>query len=123
MAPNIISAFKLAKACAIMIDNEDYSSVGIHYIEVEWYEGDEGLKCSDAYWKDLFKCDPSTLYINWAAAMQIQFHVSELDQSFVGSREKWARSYIKAFVKSAEERCDKMYKTYVEPFKAYIAEI
>lgn len=121
-APNIISAYKLAQACALMIDNKDFTSVDIHYVEVEWIVEDEVLKCSDANWKDLFKSDPSSLYINWAAAMQIQFHVSDLGQSFRGTREQWARAYIKAFVKSAEARCAKMYKTYIEPFKKYIIE-
>ena len=119
-APNIISAYKLAQACALMIDNEDYSSIGIHYIEVEWKEEDGKLKCTNAHWKDLFKSNPSQLYINWAAAMQIQFHVSELDQSFEGSPELWARKYITAFVKSAEARCKKMYLTCILPFKKYV---
>ena len=52
--------------------------------------------------------------------MQIQFHVSELDQAFCGSREQWAREYIRVFVQSAEARCKKMYDTYVEPFKKYL---
>ena len=120
MPPNIISAYKLAKACALMIDNEDYDSVAIHYVEVEWKEEEEVLRCTDADWKDLFLSDPTTLYINWAAAMQIQFHVSDLDQAFEGNREQWARAYLSSFVKSAESRCAKMYETYVVPFKKYI---
>lgn len=122
MPPNIISAYKLAKACALMIDNEDYDSVAIHYVEVEWEEENDSLRCTDADWKDLFLSDPTTLYINWAAAMQIQFHVSDLDQSFEGDREQWAREYLTTFVKSAESRCKKMYETYVVPFKKYIIE-
>lgn len=120
MAPNIISAYKLVQGCALMIDNDDFFSVGIHYVEVEWLEERDNLRCINAHWRNLFRCDPSSLYINWAAAMQIQFHVSELDQSFDGTVEQWARAYIRAFVKSAEARCDKMYKTYVLPFKKYI---
>lgn len=120
MAPNIISAYKLAQACALMIDNGDFNSVDIHYLEVEWVEEGGMLKCSNANWKDLFKSNPASLYINWAAAMQIQFHVSELSQDFCGTRLQWARAYITAFVKSAEARCDKMYKTYVLPFKMYM---
>jgi len=48
MAPNIISAYKLAQACALMIDNNDFTSVGIHYVEVEWVVEDEILKCTNA---------------------------------------------------------------------------
>lgn len=120
MAPNIISAYKLAQACAIMLDNQDFSSVGIHYVEVEWLEEYSGLRCTNAHWRNLFQCNPSSLYINWAAAMQIQFHVSELDQSFDGTVEQWAKAYIGAFVRSAEARCEKMYRTYVLPFKKYL---
>lgn len=120
MPPNIISAYKLVQACALMIDNDDFRSVGIHYVEVEWQEQGDTLRCTAAHWRDLFKADPDTLYINWAAAMQIQFHVSELDQSYRSSTNEWAREYIRCFVASAENRCKKMYDTYVKPFKKYI---
>ena len=120
MPPNIISAYKLAKMCALMIDNEEYENVNIDYVEVDWIEQGGKLKCTDAHHGDLFKANPETLYINWAAAMQIQFHVSDLDQSWKGSREEWARHYLKAFVTSAEARCQKMRETYVTPFLEYI---
>ena len=32
MPPNIISAYKLAKACALMIDNEEYDNINIDYV-------------------------------------------------------------------------------------------
>lgn len=120
MPPNIISAYKLARACAIMLDNKDFDSVGIHYIEVEWQEEGNRLKCTDAHWRNLLSSTPENLYINWAAAMQIQFHVSELDQSFNADTKEWAKEYIRCFVNSAERRCKKMYDTYVEPFKKYL---
>ena len=74
------------------------------------------------YIGELFKANPNTLYINWAAAMQIQFHVSELDQSFKGNLKEWAKEYLKMFVKSAEHRIDIMHQKYVAPFKKYIEE-
>lgn len=120
MPPNIISAYKLAKTCAIMIDNNDYSSVGIHYVEIEWREFGEYLECCDACWKDLFKSCPTELYINWAAAMQIQFHVNELNQNFNYNIKEWAYEYLRCFVSSAEKRCQRMYDTYVRPFKKYL---
>ncbi len=52
--------------------------------------------------------------------MQVQFHVSDLDQSWKGSREEWARHYLKVFVISAETRCQKMHEMYVTPFLKYI---
>lgn len=120
MAPNIISAYKLARACAIMIDNNDYDSVGLHYIEVEWKEVGDKLKCVNSHWKNLFLCSPQSLYINWSAAMQIQFHVSSIDQNFTGDNESWAREYIRCFVESAETRRNKIYEKYIQPFKKYI---
>ena len=119
-APNIISAYKLAKMCAYMIDNEEYDKIGINYIEVDWKENDGKLECTNAHYANLFKATPNSLYINWAAAMQIQFHVSELDQSFNGSMEEWDRAYIKVFVDSAKNRCKKMEDEYITPFLKYI---
>lgn len=119
-APNIISAYKLAKTCAYMIDNEEYENIGIDYIEIDWVEENDVLRCVDAHHGDLFKAQPDTLYINWAAAMQVQFHVRDLDQSWKGTREEWARHYLKVFVHSAESRCQKMHEEYVMPFLKYI---
>lgn len=118
--PNIISAYKLAQACATMIDNNDYNTIGINYIEIDWLEEDDKLVCKDAFYGDLFKANPQTLYINWAAGMQIQFHVSNLDQSWKGTMEEWAREYIRAFVDSAKRRCKKMKDEYITPFLKYL---
>lgn len=122
MPPNIISAHKLAKACALMIDNEEYDNINIDYIEIDWTEDEdiEHLKCTDAHHGNLFKANPETLYINWAAAMQIQFHVCDLDQSWNSTMEEWARSYLKVFVTSAEHRCRMMREKYIAPFLKYI---
>lgn len=119
-APNIISAYKLAKMCACMIDNKEYENIKIDYIEIDWLEEGNYLKCVDAHHGDLFKANPEELYINWAAAMQIQFHVCDLDQTWMGSRKDWARHYLKIFVDSAEHRCRTMREKYVEPFLRYI---
>lgn len=119
-APNIISAYKLAKTCAYMIDNEEFHNIKIDYIEIDWIEDNDHLRCTNAHHGDLFKANPTTLYINWAAAMQIQFHVCNLDQSWERTREEWAREYIKVFVASATERCEKMRRDYIAPFLKYI---
>lgn len=120
MPPNIISAYKLAKMCALMIDNEEFENINIDYVEIDWVEQNGALKCTDAHHGVLFKANPEKLYINWAAAMQIQFHVCELDQTWKSSMENWARYYLKIFVKSAEARCQKMRDMYVTPFLKYI---
>lgn len=120
MPPNIISAYKLAKMCALMIDNEEYENINIDYVEIDWVENGANLKCTNAHHGDLFKANPEKLYINWAAAMQVQFHVCDLDQSWQGTREEWARHYLKVFVTSAEHRCQRMREMYVLPFLKYI---
>lgn len=120
MPPNIISAYKLAKTCALMIDNEEYENVNIDYVEVDWIEQSGKLRCTDAHHGSLFLANPQKLYINWAAGMQVQFHVSELDQTWKASMEEWTRYYLKVFVTSAEARCQKMRDMYVTPFLKYI---
>ena len=121
-APNIISAYKVAQMCARMIDNDDYDIFQLHYIEVDWIEDQENgvLQCTKATHGELFKATPSTLYINWAAAMQIQFHVSDLDQAWHGTMNEWCIEYLRCFVQSAQERCAKMEELYIRPFLKYI---
>ncbi len=119
-APNIISAYKVAQMCALMLDNKEFNTLGINYVEVDWLPEADKLKCTSAHYANLFKANPSNLYINWAAAMQIQFHVKDLDQDYKGSIEEWAIEYLRTFVASAERRCQIMYDKYVVPFKKYL---
>lgn len=119
-SPNIISAYKLAQVCAKMIDNNEFNSFGLNYFEVDWDLIGSNLVCKDAHFADMFKVDPAELYINWAAAMQIQFHVSDLDQTFAGDKEAWAKSYIKHFVEQAKKRANDMINKFVKPFEKYI---
>lgn len=118
-SPNIISAYKLARTCAYMLDHREFDIFDIHYIEIDWVESNNTLTGTDVHYADLFKANPDTLYINWAAAMQIQFHVCELDQSWNDSREAWARKYLAAFTASAQRRCDKMQAQCITPFQKY----
>jgi type II restriction enzyme len=62
----------------------------------------------------------TTTYINWAAAMQIQFHVCDLDQGFEGNIENWVKAYLKHFVAQAKKRADDMITKFVKPFEKYI---
>jgi type II restriction enzyme len=119
--PNIISAYKLAQLCARMIDNQEFDNFTINYFEVDWLLEDDRLVCKKAYFASLFKSDPSELYINWAAAMQIQFHVCDLEQNFEGDKKSWAKAYLQHFVEQARKRADTMIKKFVEPFEKYIA--
>jgi len=118
--PNIISAYKLAQLCAKMIDNKEFNDFTINYFEIDWLLESHKLICKDAHLGCLFYANPVDLYINWAAAMQIQFHVCDLDQTFKGTREQWAKEYLKHFVTQAKKRADDMIKKFVKPFEKYI---
>lgn len=93
--PNIISAYKVAKMCALMLETGDFTSHDITYVGIGWEIEGENLECTSASIKELFKTDPANLYINWAAAMQIQFHVQTLDQLYHGSTEQWCLNYLR----------------------------
>lgn len=122
--PNIISAYKLANTCAYMIDNADFDVLRFDYIEIDWLEQihKDILICQEAHHGALFDADPNSLYINWSSGMQVQFHVSQLDNSWSDNQsiEKWARTYIAHFVKSASERCTTIREKFVTPFLKYI---
>lgn len=118
--PNIISSYKLAQLCAKMLDNKEFDNFTINYFEIDWLLENDKLICKDAHWGCLFNANPSDLYINWAAAMQIQFHVCDLDQTFKGTREQWAKEYLKHFVTQAKKRADDMITKFVKPFEKYI---
>ena len=120
--PNIISAYKLAQTCAKMIDNEEFDNFTIQYFGIDWELENDNLVCKNAHTVNLFKAKPETLYINWAAAMQIQFNVNDLDQTFTGNMEQWAREYLKHFVAQAKQRAEDMIVRFVKPFEKYIKE-
>lgn len=118
--PNIISAYKLAQLCAKMIDNDDYNTFTINYFEVDWDLENDKLVCKNAHKSNLFKAKPENLYINWAAAMQVQFHVCDLDQIFNGNMKQWAKEYLKHFVSQAKKRSNDMITKFVKPFEKYL---
>jgi type II restriction enzyme len=118
--PNIISAYKLAQTCAKMIDNAEFDNFTIQYFGIDWELENDNLVCRKAHAVNLFKAKPNSLYINWAAAMQIQFNVDDLDQSFNENMELWAREYLKHFVVQARQRADDMIGRFVKPFEKYI---
>ena len=120
--PNIISAYKLAQTCAKLIDNEEFDNFTIQYFGIDWVLENDNLVCKNAHAVNLFKAKPETLYINWAAAMQVQFNVDNLDQTFTGNMETWAREYLKHFVAQAKQRALDMIDRFVKPFEKYISE-
>ena len=44
----------------------------------------------------------------------------DMDQTFTGDLEDWAKAYLRMFVASAKRRCDIMYRKYVLPFEKYV---
>jgi len=119
-APNIISSYKLAQVCAIMLDNNEFESFTINYFEVEQSTCATSSPSKNHHIVNLFKANPENLYINWAAAMQIQFHVSSLEQNFNGDMRDWAIRYLTHFTTQARIRANDMIHKFVIPFEKYI---
>jgi type II restriction enzyme len=118
--PNIISSLKLANICKSLLTNEDDEKLEINYIGIHWKQKKETLNIVKINVIDLFKITPSNLYINWAAALQIQFHISKVDQNFASKKKDWAKEYLKNFVDSAKRRIIKQKKDYVDVFLPFI---
>lgn len=117
--PNIVSALKIAEMCKLMLDNSEYDILKIVYVGIDWELKGNTLECVGAEYKHLFKADPSALYINWSAALQIQFQVHKLDQSFKGSQKEWCAAFLKNFVKQAKARVIKMQKDWIDKYQTY----
>ena len=103
-----------------MIDNKEFDTIHLNYIEIDWQLKEHHLECLDVHFAEMFKIPPSELYINWAAAMQIQFHVCDIEQTHTGSVEDWAYAYLKFYVGDVYRRADYMVKEYAKPFEPYI---
>jgi type II restriction enzyme len=52
--------------------------------------------------------------------MQIQIHICDLDQTFSGTKEEWAKFYLKHFVTQARRCANDMITKFVKPFEKYI---
>lgn len=118
--PNIISSYKLANLMTRLIDSNDFEDINIIYIEIEWRLEGDFLVCKNVHIKDLFRADPATLYINWAAAMQIQFHVSNLEQTYTKGKSEWALEYLKNYTSQARKRGEDMIVKFAAPFEKYL---
>ncbi len=116
LAPNIISAKKLAEMSLIMIKETDFDSFKITYVGVDWALEGAYLVCSKTTMKDIFQATPSSLYINWSAANQIQFHVEKLDQSYKKGIKTWCKEYLAHYVESANHRMKHFRKKFIKPF-------
>ncbi|MHB8192944.1 MAG: HincII family type II restriction endonuclease [Bellilinea sp.] len=118
--PNIISSYKLAHLCKKMLENEEFDTINIIYILINWELIDEKLISTGICIKELFKATPENLYINWAAALQIQFHVDKLDQNYHSNIKEWCKRYLTYFVKQGEHRIITMRSKFIDPFINYL---
>lgn len=116
-APNIISAGKLSEALSLSLA-EGRVRYDFVYVGVSWEVQDETLVCTDVSVVSLFKMPPQ-LYINWAAAEQVQFHPHEASQLYSENREMWAFQFIEHFVSSLRRRIDKQVQR-LEKFEGII---
>ena len=106
--PNIISAEKVANACRICLeDKESFLPFDFVYVGVKWTANGERLVCDEVSVKSLTRTSPGELYINWAAAQQIQFHPFDVDQTYKKSGIHWANEYIEVFCDQLEGRIAK----------------
>lgn len=119
--PNIISAYKLAELCKILLQENQFDHLDICYLSVDWIEKSGKIYTEQSHFVDLFRIDHKDLYINWAAAMQIQFHPSKVSQ-YQGDVDKklWAQEYLKKYIKSAEKRIQDMQTKFINPYLDYI---
>lgn len=114
--PNIISALRLANICRSMLYHNEFDKFTISYVGIGWVDEGEHLVCKEVNIIDLFKIQPTSLYINFTAALQIQFKLDSVDQTFYGSKKQWCLEYIRHFIISHEERTKNFYKANILPF-------
>lgn len=120
--PNIISAYKLAQLCMMILKNPSIeSSFEIFYYSIDWVDTDKDIKVTGTHLINLFSIPPEELYINWAAAMQIQFHPAQVSQDFSQSETKieWARMYLEMYCASVNKRIVTMKDKFLDPFINY----
>ena len=103
--PNIISARKLVSVCATLL-SEGATDVPltISYIAVQWKADKTTLECTESRAISLFHIPPKDLYINWASAMQLQFHPMTVDQSYTGTPLEWVTSFVSTYRDQLEKR-------------------
>ena len=115
-APNIISAYKLAKLVKNILEEKNTPDLSIHYVEIEWKSDGKDMVCKDVHYAELFKEDPKNLYINWSAANQIQFHVKTLKQEYKGDIRDWSKDYLKSYIESANKRMIHFKTNFIDEF-------
>lgn len=112
--PNIMSARKLAKVAEICLSKNIDPNFSLYYIDLGYRKKDAGVVVEDVCMVDMMKIPPldyngkgKPLYINWSAAIQVQFKPSEVSQDFELSQKDWLAIFMKNYT---SQKRDRIYK-------------
>lgn len=112
--PNIMSARKLAKVAEICLSKNIDPNFSLYYIDLGYRKKDAGVVVEDVRMIDMMKIPPldyngkgKPLYINWSAAIQVQFRPSEVSQDFELSQKDWLAIFMKNYT---SQKRDRIYK-------------
>ena len=112
--PNIMSARKLAKLAEICLSKNIDPNFSLYYIDLGYRKKDAGVVVEDVRMVDMMKIPPldydgkgKPMYINWAAALQVQFRPSEVSQDFELSQREWLAVFMKNYT---SQKRDRIYK-------------
>ena len=109
-----MSARKLAKVAEICLSKNIDPNFSLYYIDLGYRKKDAGVVVEDVRMVDMMKIPPldyngkgKPLYINWSAAIQVQFRPSEVSQDFELSQKDWLAIFMKNYT---SQKRDRIYK-------------
>lgn len=109
-----MSARKLAKVAEICLSKNIDPNFSLYYIDLGYRKKDAGVLVEDVRMVDMMKIPPldyngkgKPLYINWSAAIQVQFMPSEVSQDFELSQKDWLAIFMKNYT---SQKRDRIYK-------------
>lgn len=112
--PNIMSARKLANLAEICLSKNVDPNFSMYYVDLGYKKKDAGVVVEDVRMVDMMKIPPldynnkgKPMYINWAAALQVQFRPSEVSQDFELSQKDWLAVFMKNYT---SQKRDRIYK-------------
>lgn len=112
--PNIMSARKLANLAEICLSKNIDPNFSLYYIDLGYRKKAAGVVVEDVRMVDMMKIPPldynskgKPMYINWAAALQVQFRPSEVSQDFELSQKHWLAVFMKNYT---SQKRDRIYK-------------
>lgn len=112
--PNIMPARKLAKLAEICLSRNIDPNFSMYYVDLGYRKKDAGVVVEDVCMVDMMKIPPldydgkgKPMYINWAAALQVQFRPSEVSQDFELSQKEWLAVFMKNYT---SQKRDRIYK-------------